>query len=186
MKSKVRLIWIKLHVYFSCFFLPVALLYVATGVLYLFDIKGGASEKFEYEVTLPKGWPSHEMQAKALVAPFIAKYEHGRFPPEYYSEREYISWYGYKQEVLLLPTEDENLATLEVIKHDLWHQFLLIHKGHAGLIFWVFGILLGLSLVFSLVSGVVIAVVAPKFRRSSIVSTTLGLVVLIFLYFIGY
>lgn len=186
MKSKVRLLWIKLHTYFACFFLPITFLYLATGILYLFDIEGGVKNKYEYEVALPNGWPTTEADAKQLVSPFINNNQHGRFPPDYYSEPEYISWYGYKQEILLLPTNNEHRAELKVLKHDLWHQFLLIHKGHAGLIFWLFGIMMGLSLFFSFISGLVIAIAVPKFRKPSLIATALGVIVLIILFKIGY
>ncbi len=185
MKSKARLLWIKLHTYFSCFFLPLTLLYIATGVLYLFDIEGGVRNEFEYEIALPNGWPTSESEAKTLMLPIVEKEKHGKLPPDFYLEDEYVGWYGYKQEIFITPTQDAHQAKLIVHKHDLWHQFLLIHKGHAGPLFWFFAIMLGASLVFSLISGLVIAIAVPKFRRSSVAFTVLGFFSVVFVFLIG-
>lgn len=186
MKSKVRLIWMKLHAYFACFFLPITLLYVATGVLYLFDIKGGVKETFEYSVTLTTPWPESESKAKQIVENELNGKNHAILPNDYYLERGGIhDWYGYKQEVILKPLEQPLQAMLIVKEHDLWHQFLLIHKGHAGKLFWIFGIGLGISLAFSLISGVVVSLQLPQLKKQSLLSIGLGGLVLIVVFIQG-
>ncbi len=74
---------------------------------------------------------------------------------------------------------------MKVLEPDLWHQLLLIHKGHAGLIFLVFGIALGASLLFSLISGVVLAITVKLFRVPALVVTFVGLGVLVVLVAVG-
>ncbi|WP_157533436.1 hypothetical protein ACJJIP_09895 [Microbulbifer sp. VTAC004] len=184
MKSRNRLLWIKLHTYFSCFFLPIAILYIATGVLYLFDIKGGAEEEYEYTLSLPEGLPKSETETLGVVSPLIEPKQIA-LPSDFYLEDEYIGWYGYKREVYLEPNKDQNGATLHIKEHDLWHQFLLIHKGHAGPVFWLSAIMLGASLVFSLISGLVVAFAVPKFRKAAVQFTSLGLISLIIAFFMG-
>lgn len=184
MKSRYRLLWIKLHTYFSCFFLPIAILYIATGVLYLFDIEGGVDEQFEYTVSLPKGLPNNEQETLDTISPFVQPTEVS-LPADFYLEDEWIGWYGYKRQVYLEPSQDKQSAILHVKEHDLWHQFLLIHKGHAGPLFWFSAIMLGASLLFSLISGLVVAFAVPKFRKTAIQFTSLGFVALVAAFFIG-
>ena len=63
MKAKTRLLWMKMHAYLACFFLPITLVYIVTGTLYMFDIKGKVDNEFEYSVALTNGWPEAEKQA---------------------------------------------------------------------------------------------------------------------------
>lgn len=186
MKLKNRLLWLEIHTYVACFFLPITLLYVSTGVLYLFDIEGGHSAEYEYAIDLPDGWPTDEASARQLMLPMVERHQHGRLPPDFYLEDEYIGWFGYKQEIFIDPSQATDKAMLRVNKHDLWHQFLLIHKGLAGPIFWFFAILLGTSLVVSLVTGLVLAVTIPRFRNASLFSTFFGLFILGIVFIFGY
>ncbi|TLM77206.1 hypothetical protein ACONUD_12095 [Microbulbifer harenosus] len=181
MKSRTRFLWIKLHTYFSCFFLPLAIMYLATGMLHMMDVDGGVRSEKQFEVTLPDGIPEAEEDVRAIMLPLMReKGQDMTLPADYYYEpkERYIGWYGYKGQVYFEPLAEPEKAILHIKKHDLWHQFLLIHKGHAGPIFWVVGLLFGLSLLFSLVSGLVIAIAVPMFRRTSIVFTLLGVVAL--------
>ena len=52
MKAKYRMLWMKLHAYFACFFLPITLVYIITGMLYFFDIEGEVTAEIEYPVQL--------------------------------------------------------------------------------------------------------------------------------------
>ncbi len=166
----------QLHVYFACFFLPITLLYIASGVLYLFDIKGGNKSEHHYAITLTDGWPGSETNTKALVLPILKANGHnGELPSDYYQEADYVGWYGYKQQVFLDPTQTVSEATVTVIEHDFLQQCLLIHKGHAGLLFWLFAIMLGGSLLLSAITGVVLAFSIPKLLKSAIICTLLGI-----------
>jgi hypothetical protein len=186
MKAKARLTWMKLHAYFACFFLPITLLYLVTGVLYLFDIKGGVKKTYEYPVMLTEAWPEAENNAKMIVTRILNNKKHTSLPEDYYLEPGGVhDWYGYTQEVILKPTEQPFQATLIVKEHDLLHQLLLIHKGHAGKLFWLLGISLGISLAFSLISGVVISLQLPQLKKQSLLSIGLGIAVLVVLFLQG-
>lgn len=183
MKSKIRLLWMKLHAYLACFFLPITVLYIVTGVLYLFDNKGDVQQTFEYPVELAAAWPETRETAEKLVREVLSNNnhinQHAALPEDYYPEDGVHDWYGYKQEVILVPMEDPLQAKLIVKEHDIWLQLLLIHKGHAGQLFWVFGVLLGANLFFSLVSGVVLALQLPRLKNNSLSALLAGTVTLI-------
>ena len=151
-------------------------------MLYLFDIKGGVKATYQYDITLQRPWPASSQEAAQLITPYLDKNNHPSLPEGYYFEHESHSWYGFKQEVILSSDEKKTQAQLVIREHDLWHQFLLIHKGHAGKIFWFFGMLLGVSLAFSLISGVVLAFNIAKFKNNAILSIALGLATLVFIF----
>lgn len=73
LSSKARIQWIKWHAYISCFFLPLALLFTFTGVLYLLDVKGGASSYDEYIIQTEKHFPLKEIDAEVFALAFIKK-----------------------------------------------------------------------------------------------------------------
>lgn len=176
MALKYRVTWMQIHTYFACFFMPLLLLYVTSGVLYLFDIKGGNKVEHHYSISLPNGWPKNEIDAKKVMLPVIKSHGHsGTLPSDYYHDNDFIGWYGYKQEVFLNPSQEISEAKLTVIEHDLLKQCLLIHKGHAGLLFWLSAIMLGSSLLLSAVTGVVLAFSMPKLKRSALLFSILGL-----------
>lgn len=183
-KPKSRIIWMKLHAYLACFFLPITLLYIFTGILSMFDIEGGLTTEYEYKIELSQPWPEPERPAKQIVAEILKKNGHERLPNSYfpYPQDKAHYWYDYKVEIGLLKLEADNEAKVIVKNHDVWHQFLLIHKGHGGPFFWLFGLFLGLSLIFSLVSGVVLVFKIPKFKKVSLYSILGGFFTIIFFY----
>lgn len=175
MALKKRFTWMQVHVYFACFFLPITLLYIASGVLYLFEIEGKNKAEHHYAISLSDGWPKDAAETKQLVLPVLKAHGHnGELPSDFYHEKNYVGWYGYKQQVFLDPTQSISGATVTVIEHDFLQQCLLIHKGHAGLLFWLFAIMLGGSLVLSAITGVVLAFSMPKLVRSAILCSILG------------
>ena len=167
MKAKTRMLWMKLHAYFACFFLPLTFVYIVTGVLYMFDIHGEVSQEKEYQVPLTQGWPANEALAKPLVLKALASTEHPPLPGDYYFEQGNHDWYGHKQEVILVNTGDANTAKLVVKEHDVMLQLLIIHKGFAGWFLKLISVLFGLSLAFSAISGVVITLQLPQLKTPS-------------------
>ena len=149
MKAKQRLLWMKLHAYFACFFLPITLLYIITGMLYFFDIEGENTAEFEYLVPLAQGWPETDLAAKEIVLVSLADKNHAQLPSDYYLYKGTHDWYGHEQEVNLVPTDDKKIAKLIVNEHDFLKQLLIIHKGYAGNLFKLFSIMFGFSLAFS-------------------------------------
>jgi hypothetical protein len=178
MKANARMLWMQIHTYFAFFFLPLTLLYIVTGVLYMFEIKGGPSAEYEYPILLQDGWPKTQTEAKQLVLPILKNNQHGKLPSDFWLEDDYIGWYGYQQEVVIDPRQEVQNAKLKVVEHDIWLQLLTIHRGYAGYFFWIFGIMLGLSLLISLITGLVIAYTTPRFRHSSLLFTMLGVATL--------
>jgi len=183
--SKARILWIKWHAYLSCFFLPLALIYALTGLLYLLEVKGGASETFEFPYS-SASWPDSEQEARQAME-FLLEQEgalhHLPLPNNYFSSPDWQGWYDIHQEISLVGEDEDHGAKLVIAKNNLLRQLMYIHKGIAGNIFRILGILLGISLLFSIISGAIVALAMPKLKRNAMLATCLGCLAVVIPYF---
>ncbi|MGB0892834.1 MAG: PepSY domain-containing protein [Parashewanella sp.] len=179
MKPRLRKFWHKWHIYIACFFLPLIFLYTITGLLYLLDIHGDYKSQDEYPVETVLAWPQNEQEAYDFIGQIYDAKQHGDLPEMYYTSRGNHNWYGLVQEITLKPADADGQVTLQVYKHGLLQQLIIIHKGHAGLFFVVLGIILSLGLLFSLLSGVILGLNSPKYKRKSLIAMLVGLVTII-------
>ncbi|NKF52293.1 PepSY domain-containing protein [Shewanella sp. WXL01] len=184
MKAKTRMLWMKLHAYFACFFLPITLVYITTGMLYFFDIKGSVTSESEYFIEMPQGWTKDEKQAEAIVTAYLVGDKYVERPSEYYWYEGVHYWYNYEREVALSATDDDKVADLHIKEHDLLESLLIVHKGFAGTYFKIFSVLFGLSLAFSIVSGVVITLQLPQLKVPSLISIAAGAALLLMGFFL--
>lgn len=182
MKSKHRSRWASYHVYLACFFLPLALLYTLTGMLYLLDVHGDNSEEVQLKVPLNQAFPTEQSKAKALLDQHYPVQTYGEIRGEYYDMGTGHSWYSFNQEVML--SASDNTLVIDIHVHGVWKKLVMIHKGHAHIGFWLLGILLSLSLLFSIISGAVLALTNKKYRRVGQVSILSGTLIIIICYFL--
>ncbi len=193
LSSKARILWVKWHAYLSCFFLPLALLYALTGLLYLFDVKGGAAQTIEYDITSKMPYPLNELQAQQLANNFLNSQlnsllnlsKHLPLPVNYYRSGDMQGWWDFNQEIILIKGQEGQLAKIVIEKNNLWRQFIFIHKGLAGDVFHVLGILLALSILFSLLSGTLVALVMPKLKQNATIFMGLGFAVVVLAYVVS-
>jgi len=147
-------------------------------MLYFFDIKGEVSKDIEYFIELPEGFPATEEAAKKIVIKHLKDNNHLSLPEDYYWEGVH-DWYGHEQEVILAKTDKPNIVEIHIKEHDLMLQLLIIHKGFAGTFFKVFSIFFGLSLAFSILSGVVITLQLPQLKKNSLLAMAAGTLLLL-------
>jgi hypothetical protein len=176
LSSKARILWIKWHAYLSCFFLPLALIFALTGLLHLLEVKGGASETFEFPYS-SNSWPNNEKDAKQALQ-FLLKQEGGLdhlpFPKNYFVSSSWQGWYDIHQEISLVAEDEDHGAKVVIEKNDLMRQLMYIHKGIASNIFVILGVLLALSLLFSIISGAIVALAMPKLKKNASIACALG------------
>ena len=184
LKSKTRLLWIRWHAFVSCFFLPFALLYALTGILYLFGIEGGPKEQREMTVTVSTPWPQQEAEAKVLALKLVPE-DFLPLPKNYYRDGDTHGWWDFHEELHLEPmttASEESLSyPVEVHwqTHNVMRQLLWIHKGLAGELLEWLGILMGVSILFSLLSGALVSLSLPSLKRQSVLYLTLGSITLL-------
>ncbi len=185
--SKARILWIKWHAYLSCFFLPLALIYALTGLLHLLEVEGGASETFEIPYS-SASWPDNEQDAKQALVIFLENenaLSHLPIPKNYFVSPVWQGWYDIHQEISLVAEDEDHGAKVVIEKNDLMRQLMYIHKGIASNIFKILGILFGISLLFSIVSGAIVALAMPKLKRNSTIACALGCLSLLVAYLLS-
>ncbi|MBL4802453.1 MAG: hypothetical protein JKY45_11215 [Emcibacter sp.] len=173
-----RLFLMKIHGYISSFFLPIACLYVLTGTLYLFDVHG---EKITTDY-LPDSlmiFPQGQAEAESIIASFLETEKLPSLPDDYSYREGQHRWIGLR-DAYILSHKGRKGRRGEVVlthhEHGFWHQMVLIHKGHGGPIYTVFGILLGINLFLSLLTGAVIVLKTKLMRDVAYKIMLIGLV----------
>ncbi|EAT11725.1 threonine synthase [Oceanobacter sp. RED65] len=78
--------------------------------------------------------------------------------------------------------QDSNRLKIDVEQNNLMRKLLYIHKGIAGEICVIFSILFGISLLFSLLSGKVVAQEMPKLKRNTITFLLVGTVTILMIF----
>lgn len=179
MKAKTRLLWMKLHAYLACFFLPLTLLYITSGMLYFFDVKGSVRSEQEFFVPLTQAWPETEEQAKAFIVQHLVNEHSVALPEDYYLWQGKHDWYGHEREVLLSRTDRADQVEIHILEHDFIMQMLIVHKGLAGWYFKVMSVCFGISLAFTLLSGVVITIQLPQLQQTALWSIFAGAILVV-------
>lgn len=175
----------QLHAYIACFFLAAAFLYAISGGLYLFGFEGGLEADYDYYVELEDGWPEDKDTAREIVLQEMQRLgQDVSLPTDYYLWDGMHDWFGLRREVLLIP-EDDGRIKLALHEHDFWKELLLVHKGFAGPFLKVFSILWGVSLIFSQVSGAVLALNMPSLKRNALISIVGGFMILVVAFVLG-
>lgn len=178
MKAKTRLLWMKLHAYIACFFLPITLLYITSGMLYFFDIKGEVTSEQEFFITTEQPWPESEQAAELFVRKHLVAERFVELPEDYYLWEGKHDWYGHEREVLLKPTEKADVFEIHIMEHDWVMQMLIVHKGFAGTYFKVFSVFFGIALAFTILSGVVVTLQLPQLKQPALLAILFGAILL--------
>ncbi len=168
---------IKIHMLLAAFTFPAALMFLVTGGLYTWGIKGSyLPEAYTIELASPLS-----SDAKALKA--LAESELQRLaidPPSGDASVKAggtsfkLEWTGSRRDVVLEPTADELVARLTV-KDTTWYRNLVqLHKAKGGEPFKVYAAGLAIALFAILLSGFVMAWQVPKLRSQALVFSLLG------------
>jgi len=187
LSPKSRVLWIKWHAYLSCFFLPLALLYSVSGVLHLLEVEDGPSETFEYIYSQAQ-WPDSEQAAKQAVVDLLEQNnlsQHLPLPSNHFNSPDWRGWYDIHQEVNIVNADDDHGAKVIIEKNNFMRQLMYIHKGIASNLFKILGILLGISLLFSIISGALVALSMPNLKKNSAIASAAGIVTLVVAYLIS-
>ena len=153
-----------LHIYLSLFFLPVALMYALTGVLYIsgFDQDSGATKNtYILNAEIPKGGEVDAM-LKYLEdnnLPLPAKTE----PKPNKSGALSIGGTHYSASIA---QSGENQWTINTTKRSLIGDMIMLHKAKAKWYFNVLAIGLGITMVLLYLSGLMITLFNSKKNRN--------------------
>ena len=177
-----RLTLMKLHTILAAFILPAVIMFVVTGALYTWGIKGG------YETTVHKLHLEAPLQGQLIELVALTEKElkernisipTGQAKIKEVGTSFRLEWSGSTKDVMLEPTSQPLIAKLKIKKTSWYRQFVQLHKAKGGSPFKVYAVILATSLVLLLITGFIMAWQSPKLRNLTLVSTTLGVAVFI-------
>lgn len=168
MSSHLRPRLIALHLGLAAFMLPAALMFLITGGLYTWGIKGGYSDSVhQLALTQPLSADLGALQALArteLAARDLAppsgtaslKRNGGHF---------HLEWTGADLDLQLAPTADPRVAELRLRDTSAYRHLVQLHKAKGGTAFKVYAAAFAVSLLLLLLSGLTLAWQLPRYRR---------------------
>ena len=168
----------KIHLLLAAFVLPVACMFLLTGGLYTWDIKGSYQSEI-YDVELSQPLVADVLQLTQLASQALQRLgvEHpsGGAVLKRAGTSFQLEWTGSARDVVLEPTENPLLAQL-VVKETSWYRhFVQLHKAKGGQLFKVYAVIWAVALLAILISGFLLAWQVPKYRLLAVVCAGAGM-----------
>jgi len=174
-----RMTLINVHMLLAAFMFPVALMFLITGGLYTWGIKGGY-ETLTVPVSLAQPLTSDAQALRALAAAELERLgieePTGGAGVKAGGTSFKLEWTGANRDVVLEPTNDPLVAQLSVKDTSWYRQFVQLHKAKGGQVFKVYAAALAVALFTILASGFLLALQVPRLRRVAITTALSGLV----------
>jgi len=176
---------VKLHLILAAFIFPVALMFLVTGGLYTWGIKGSyGSTVHELQLTEPLTADSQMLQAltqKELQRIGVST-PSGTASIKKGGTSFFLEWTGADRDVVLEPTAKLLVAKL-TIKDTTWYRnFVQLHKAKGGQLFKVYAAAFAIALFVILLSGFIVAWQIPKYRKLAMLATTAGLATFVLMF----
>ncbi|MDD1609926.1 MAG: PepSY-associated TM helix domain-containing protein [Methylococcaceae bacterium] len=176
-----RLLLMKIHLILATFIFPVALMFLITGALYTVGIEGSYDTQvytLKLDAPLQKDdaaltdFVTQELQKLNLSPPT------GTANIESTDKSIKVDWRGAALRVTLESTQQTEAKL--TVKEANWHQKLLeLHKANGANAFKVYAVIWATILLMLLITGFIMALQLPKYRKMTIYSTISGIVVFI-------
>lgn len=181
-----RMQLMKVHALLAAFILPVAIMFLFTGSLYTWGIKGNyISDVYEVHLTKPIQSDVGELKelAKLELQKLGTDLPEGQPALKVYGSHFLLEWTGSSKDVILEPTNNELIAKLTV-KNTTWYRNLVqLHKAKGGIAFKFYAVAFAISIGILLVSGFMMAWQTPKLKRLTLTTSFIGICsFLIFVY----
>ena len=180
MKNNNRFTLMKIHALLAAFIFPAALMFLLTGALYTWGVKGG------YDTTTHQLQLTQPIEAELAGLVALTKNELEKLGVEQPSGQAKIKkigpsfkleWVGSNVDVVLEPTLQPLVAQLQIKNTSLHRLFVQLHKAKGGVAFKVYAAVVAAALLLLLISGFIMAWQMPKLRKLTLVSTLLGIAV---------
>jgi hypothetical protein len=176
-----RLFFMQVHLLLATFIFPVLLMFLITGGLYTLGVKGSyETQVYTLQLNTPlqpdsvalTDFVTKELQNLNISPPT------GEMKNESADKRIALNWRGAALRVTLesiLPTE----AKLTVQKANWFKRLLELHTASGATAFKVYAVFLASSLFLLLITGFIMALQLPKYRKMTLYSTATGIAVFI-------
>jgi hypothetical protein len=173
-----RLQLMKVHALLAAFIFPVALMFMVTGGLYTWGIKGSYSNTV-YEIPIREALQPELATLKALAASELDKlelsYPSGEAKVKSIGSSFMLEWTGSSKDISLESSDNKLMAKLTVKETSWYRNLVQLHKAKGGVIFKVYAAVFAISIGLILFSGFMMAWQAPKLRRLTIGAVMAGI-----------
>ena len=174
----------QLHFLLAAFMFPVALMFLITGGLYTWDIKGTYVTN-TFEIPLDEPIQPDQASLEALLRDLLQQRKIA-LPSGSSSVRKVgtsfqLEWTGSERDVLLEPTADPLVARLSIKETTWYRHFVQLHKAKGGALFKVYAAMLAISLFLMLATGFLLAWQVPRFRKQASGVAATGLLLFAFM-----
>jgi hypothetical protein len=164
----------------AAFMFPVALMFLVTGALYTWGVKGSYEDR-NISVALSEPLRQDAETLRAIAAAELSRQgvalPTGNAKVESLGGAYRLTWTGSRRDVLLQPTGNPLEARLTIKETSWYRTFVQLHKAKGGALFKVYAAVFALALFILLASGFVMAWQVPAFRRNVKIATGAGIVV---------
>lgn len=176
MMNRMKLM--KFHALLAAFIFPVAIMFMVTGSLYTWGIKGNyKNDVHEISLSMPIQSDVGELTnvARLELDKLATSHPEGQPRLKVYGSHFLLEWTGSSKDIILEPTDNELIAKLTV-KDTTWYRNLVqLHKAKGGMAFKVYAVVFALSIAALLISGFVMAWQTPKLKRVTLITSLAGI-----------
>ena len=163
--------WMQIHTYLSLFFLPACLIYVITGVGYIFDFKVDADSKI-YEFSIDEMPPKEQMQDF-----IIQKLHDNNLPIPKNTELRYHrgapTMGGMKYNIMIGKNRKDELV-MRVTDRGPYGILLLMHRAKGLYYFDIIAVAFSVSLILFYLSGLIVTQFCKNKRKEGLIALLLG------------
>jgi hypothetical protein len=178
----------QVHLILATFIFPIILMFLITGALYTLGVRGSYdTQVYPLKLSTPLSKDSDtltELITKELENLYLAP-PTGETRNKSTDERIELEWRGAALRVTLASTPQPTEATLTVQKASLYKRLIELHTANGATAFRIYAIVLAVSLFILLVTGFIMALQLPKYRKLTLYSTLTGMAVFILMVVTG-
>ena len=174
-----RIQLMKVHALLAAFTLPVAVMFMVTGALYTWGIKGSyTSEVYEVpltEILVPELVTLTTVAVRELDQRDISLPE-GKAKVKKIGSAFMLEWTGSTKDISLEPTGRDLVAKLTVKETSWYRNLVQLHKAKGGVVFKVYAAFFAFVLGMLLISGFMMAWQTPKLKRITLGAFAAGII----------
>lgn len=174
-----RIQLMKVHALLAAFTLPVAVMFMVTGALYTWGIKGSyTQEVYEVpltEILIPELVTLTSLAVRELDQRDISLPE-GKAKVKTIGSAFMLEWTGSTKDISLEPTDRDLVAKLTVKETSWYRNLVQLHKAKGGVVFKVYAAFFAFVLGMLLISGFMMAWQTPKLKRITLGAFAAGII----------
>lgn len=180
--------WMKIHTYLSLFFLPMCLIYVLTGVGYIFDLKDSAGAKTQNLALVGELNESDLSDLKLAESAIIntLKENNLKIPSNttLRSQKGNLTMGGIKYSVTLQKGKD-GAFEVKTMERSIYGTLVLMHKAKGAAYFNALAVGFAISLTLFYLSGLIMTSFCKKNRKSAFATLGVGFLITVIAIFLS-